>query len=341
MAPSLLPPPNAGADESEAFVPLLQVENLSKLYAVRRWLRRPRFAHALQGVSLHIERGETLGLIGETGCGKTTLARTILRLTPPTLGQIAFEGEPITDLTDAQLRPLRRRMQPIFQDPRSALNPRMKIRDIVAEGLRIHHLDEAKSETERVEQLLTQVGLPQDLADRMPVELSAGERQRVALARALAVRPDLLVCDEPVSALDASVQAQIINLLLDLQSEFGIAYLFISHDVRLVRFVSHRLAVMYLGRIVETGPTELLANHPRHPYTRALFNAVPEIEPSRRRLRILLEGEPPDAFDPPSGCNFHPRCPRAERGMCDGEPPALQETEPGSGHFFACYNPNI
>ncbi|MEN9579341.1 MAG: peptide transporter ATP-binding protein [Pseudomonadota bacterium] len=320
---------------------LLHVDHLTKVYAIRRWLRRTRFLHALTDVSLYLARGETLGIVGETGSGKSSLAKIILRLLPPTLGQIVFAGRNITEYSEAAMRPLRRRLQPIFQDPNSTLNPRLSVGDIIAEGLRIHHLrPSGDAEKARVLELLGQVGLAAAVFDRLPGDLSAGERQRVAIARALAVEPELLICDEPVSALDVSVQAQIANLLLDLQQEFHLSYLFISHDLKLVCFLSHRIAVMYMGRIVETGPSETLAAKRSHPYTRALFNAVPEVLPTQRRLRILLDGEPPDPFNPPAGCAFHPRCPQATPGTCDQATPPLEEWGEGSGHFIACFNPH-
>lgn len=332
---TLLPPRAAEPQQP----PLLQVESVSKLYAIRRWLRAPRFVHALRGVSLYLGRGETLGVVGETGSGKTTLARVILRLTQPTLGQIAFDGEPITDLSERALRALRRRFQPIFQDPRASLNPHLSVERIVSEGLRIHQLESGPSERNRLFELLDQVGISRNTLKYQPRELSAGERQRVAIARALAVQPELLVCDEPVSALDTSVQAQIVNLLLDLQQRHALAYLFISHDIRLVRFVSHRIAVMYAGCIVETGPASTLTESPLHPYTRALLNAVPEVDPDKRRLRIVLEGEPPDPMKPSTGCSFLPRCPRALADVCDKTPPPLEPATPASDQLVACYNP--
>ena len=322
---------------------LVQVERLAKLFPVRHGLlSRTRFVHAVDGVSLYVKSGETLGLVGESGCGKSTLGRTLLRLIEPTYGRIMFDGRDITPLSQRQLRPLRRRMQPIFQDPYSSLNPRMTVRATIGEALRIHKLASSRSEEEaRIEQLLTRVGLRAEAMNRYPHEFSGGQRQRIGIARALAVEPDFIVCDEPISALDVSIQAQIVNLLLDLQDELKISYLFVSHDLKVVEYVSHRVAVMYLGKLVEVAPAASLYARRHHPYTRALLSAIPVPDPAKRRLRILLEGDVPSPIDPPNGCTFHPRCPRAEKGKCDVETPPLEELEKGSHHRVACWHPYV
>ena len=322
--------------------PLLQVERLSKLFPVRRGLLgKTKFVRAVDGVSLYVRHAETLGLVGESGCGKSTLGRTILKLIEPTYGRVMFDGKDITPLSQRQLRPLRRRMQIIFQDPYSSLNPRMTVRAIVGEALTIHKLASSADEEEaKVKALLERVGLRPEAMHRYPHEFSGGQRQRIGIARALAVQPDFIVCDEPISALDVSIQAQIVNLLLDLQEEYNLSYLFISHDLKVVEYVSHRVAVMYLGKIVEVAPAASLYEKRHHPYTRALLSAIPVPDPERRRLRVLLEGDVPSPIDPPSGCSFHPRCPRAEKGKCDVETPPLEELEKGSHHRVACWHPH-
>ncbi len=322
--------------------PLLQVERLAKYFPVRRGLfGRTAFVRAVDNVSYYVRHGETLGLVGESGCGKSTLGRTTLRLSEPTYGRIVFEGKDLTHYSERQLRPLRRKMQIVFQDPYSSLNPRMTVRQIVGEALHIHRLVTSKSEEEaRVEQLLVKVGLRPESMARYPHEFSGGQRQRIGIARALAVEPKFIVCDEPISALDVSIQAQIVNLLLDLQEELNLSYLFISHDLKVVEYVSHRVAVMYLGKIVEVAPADALYEQRHHPYTRALMSAIPIPDPERRRLRILLEGDVPSPLDPPSGCAFHPRCPRSQPGQCDVETPPLKELTPGSHHRVACWNPH-
>jgi len=292
---------------------------------------------AVDGVSLEVMPGETLGLVGESGCGKSTLGRLLLRLYEPTAGRIYFEGQDITDLSQSALRPFRRKMQIIFQDPVGSLNPRMTVRSMLGEPMRIHRLVKSAAEEEaQVVSLLRRVGLPADSMSRYPHEFSGGQRQRIGIARALSVQPDFVVADEPVSALDVSIQAQIVNLLMDLQEEVGIAFLFIAHDLHVVEHVSHRVAVMYLGRVVELAPARELIRSPRHPYSHALLEAVPLARPqATRRKRHLLGGEVPSPLHPPSGCAFHPRCSLAKPGLCDRERPELRDLAPG--HAVACH----
>jgi peptide/nickel transport system ATP-binding protein len=292
---------------------------------------------AVDGVSLQIKRGETLGLVGESGCGKSTVGRTILRLYEPTEGTILFAGQDITRLGEGELRPLRRRMQMIFQDPYSSLNPRHSVGRIVGEPMRAHAIASRRAAQARVRELLQIVGLPADAASRYPHEFSGGQRQRIGVARALAVNPDLIVADEPVSALDVSIQAQIINLLENLQSEFDLTYLFIAHDLAVVRHISDRIAVMYLGTIVEISPAEELYDNPLHPYTISLLTAVPIPDPlvERQRERILLAGDLPSPANPPSGCRFHTRCPHVQPTRCATEPPELRKL--ADGHLAACH----
>jgi oligopeptide transport system ATP-binding protein len=321
---------------------LLATDRLAKYFPVRAgWLsRQTKFVRAVDGVSLRVRRGQTLGLVGESGCGKSTLGRLVLRLIEPTYGRIVYDGKDLVPLSQSALRPLRRRMQIIFQDPYSSLNPRMTVRQIIGEPIEIHKLAKTSAEEDRkVEELLEKVGLRREAIHRYPHEFSGGQRQRIGIARALAVEPEFIVCDEPISALDVSIQAQIINLLMDLQDQLGLSYLFISHDLSIVRHVSHRVAVMYLGRIVEQGPPNALYEAPLHPYTHALLSAVPSIDPARRKLRVLIEGDLPSAIHPPDGCAFHPRCPRVEKGKCDMFAPPLAELEEGSTHRVACWHP--
>ena len=321
---------------------LVATDAVGKYYAVKRGFisRSAQYVRAVDGVSLRVRRGETLGLVGESGCGKSTLGRLLIRLVEPTFGRVLFDGKDILPLSPAEMRPLRRRMQFIFQDPYSSLNPRMTVREIVGEAIRIHKLAATKSEEEaRIVDLLGKVGLRGDALGRYPHEFSGGQRQRIGIARALAVQPEFIVCDEPISALDVSIQAQIVNLLSELQEQLGLAYLFISHDLRVVEHVSHRVAVMYLGKIVEQADAQELYESPRHPYTRALLSAVPEPDPQKQRLRILLEGDAPSPVDPPSGCAFHPRCPRFIKGTCDKEAPPLKAESATSTHKVACYAP--
>jgi oligopeptide transport system ATP-binding protein len=317
--------------------PLLETRDLRVWFEVRRGLFATKATvKAVDGVSLTVGAGETVGLVGESGCGKSTLGRAVLRLVDPTAGAVVFDGTDITTTSQAKLRPLRRKMQMIFQDPYASLNPRMRVKEIVGEALDIHGLASSPSERDaRVEALLKRVGLRPDQASRYPHEFSGGQRQRVGIARALAVDPRFIVCDEPISALDVSIQAQIVNLLRDLQDELGLAYLFVAHDLKVVEYVSRRVAVMYLGRVVELAPSEALYSDPKHPYTKALLSAAPTPDPEKKRARIVLQGDVPSPIDPPKGCSFHPRCPIAERGRCDVEAPLIREIRPG--HRVACH----
>ncbi len=317
--------------------PLLETRDLRVWFEVRRGLFATKATvKAVDGVSLTVGAGETVGLVGESGCGKSTLGRAVLRLVDPTAGAVLFDGTDITTTSQARLRPLRRKMQMIFQDPYASLNPRMRVKEIVGEALDIHGLASSPSERDaRVEALLKRVGLRPDQASRYPHEFSGGQRQRVGIARALAVDPRFIVCDEPISALDVSIQAQIVNLLRDLQDELGLAYLFVAHDLKVVEYVSRRVAVMYLGRVVELAPSEALYGDPKHPYTKALLSAAPTPDPEKKRARIVLQGDVPSPIDPPKGCSFHPRCPIAERGRCDVEAPLIREIRPG--HRVACH----
>ncbi len=317
---------------------LLEVRDLVKHFPIGGGLfAKPRGAiRAVDGVSFTIRRGETLGLVGESGCGKTTTGRCILQLERPTSGHVIFEGRDLTALDQTALRAVRRRMQVIFQDPYSSLNPRMTVGQIIAEPLGVHRIvTEPAARAARVRTLLSHVGLLPQHAQRYPHQLSGGQRQRVGIARALAMEPSLIVCDEPVSALDVSIQAQIINVLEDLQAEFGLTYLFVAHDLSVVRHISDRVAVMYLGKIVEIADRKALYDDPLHPYTRALLAAVPIPDPEveARRERFVLRGEVPSALSPPAGCVFHPRCPIAV-DRCQSEVPALREVKPG--HWAAC-----
>jgi oligopeptide/dipeptide ABC transporter ATP-binding protein len=302
---------------------------------VRLWRavrRMPAAVQAVTDVSLEIRRGETLGLVGESGCGKSTLGRAILRLIEPTAGRIVFDGTDLTALSDRRLRPLRRQLQMIFQDPYASLNPRMTIRATIEEPLVIHRLVEsARGRRDRVQELLTKVGMGEDAMDRYPHEFSGGQRQRIGIARALACQPQFVVCDEPISALDVSIQAQIVNLLEDLQAAERLTYLFISHDLKIVQHTCDRVAVMYLGRIVELAESATLYRTPNHPYTQALLSAIPRIDPRTRTARVLLSGDVPSPIDPPPGCAFHPRCPVDDKpAACATEVPALRVLRNGA-----------
>jgi len=318
-------------------MPVLSIRNLKVHFPVKQglWGKSNTVVRAVDGVSLDVEPGATVGLVGESGCGKSTLGRAAIRLITPTDGEIRFDGQEITRLASNELRPLRRQFQMIFQDPYGSLNPRMTVENIIGEALDIHGLAaDASARGRRVSELLSDVGLDASHANRYPHEFSGGQRQRIGIARALAVEPRLIVCDEPVSALDVSVQAQIVNLLRDLQTQRGLAYLFIAHDLAVVEHISRRVFVMYLGRVVESGESHEICRSPKHPYTQALLSAVPVVDPSARRARIVLRGDVPSPIHPPSGCPFHPRCPIAQ-ARCRTDVPALREV--GNGHQVSCH----
>lgn len=315
--------------------PLLSVRNLKVHFPVRQGMfsKAKQFVKAVDDVTFDIAPGETVGLVGESGCGKTTLGRTIVKLIEPTSGEILLDGQNIASIGGAELRGKRRKFQMIFQDPYNSLNPRMTVGEIVGEALDIHCLA-TENRAARIEELLTSVGLDAIHAQRYPHEFSGGQRQRIGIARALAVQPELIVCDEPVSALDVSVQAQIINLLQDLQQARGVAYLFIAHDLAVVEHISQRIMVMYLGKIVERGPAKQVVGNPKHPYTQALISAVPVIDRDSKRSSVTVSGEIPSPIDPPAGCPFHPRCPIAQ-SQCQREVPALRQLS--DGHWAACH----
>lgn len=315
---------------------VLRVENLRKLFPVRRGVLQRVAGHvrAVDGVSFSIAAGETLCLVGESGCGKSTVGKTILRLQEPTAGQIWLGNTEVTRLDEEQMRVHRRQVQMVFQDPYSSLNPRMRAGEIIAEPLENFGIAEGAEKDRQVLALLEKVGLRKDAAQRFPFEFSGGQRQRLGIARALALNPRLIVADEPVSALDVSVQAQVLNLLMDLQEEFGLSYLFVSHDLAVVEHIGHRIAVMYLGRIVELAPRDRIFAQPQHPYTEALMAAAPIADPRARSARLVIEGDVPSPMNPPPGCHFHTRCPYSE-ARCKVEDPPLQEIAPG--HVVACH----
>ena len=316
---------------------LVVVTNLVKYFPVRAGVlqRIQGWVQAVDDVSLTIKEGETLGLVGESGCGKTTVGQAILRLIEPTSGSIRFGGADITTLPQSELKTLRRSMQIVFQDPYSSLDPRKTIGESVAEGLKIHRIGSAREQHQRVLELLHRVGLEDYHARRYPHEFSGGQRQRVGIARALALNPRFIVADEPVSALDVSIQAQVLNLLRDLQQDLGLTYLFIAHNMSVVEHISDRIAVMYLGKIVEVAPTRELFSNPLHPYTQALLSAVPVPNPRHKRERIILTGDVPSPLNPPSGCRFHPRCPQVMNDICPLREPTLIELNPG--HWVSCW----
>ena len=315
---------------------LLEIRDLKKYFPIGEGLfsRNKGSVKAVDGVNLTVNEGETLGLVGESGCGKSTLGRTILRLIEPTSGEIIFHGKNLLALSARELRDTRREMQIIFQDPYASLNPRMRVGDIVGEGLEIHKLAKGKAKRDRVMELLHQVGLREDHYPRYPHEFSGGQRQRIGIARALAVNPKFIVCDEPVSSLDVSIQAQIINLLQELQERMHLTYLFISHDLRVVEHISHRVAIMYLGKIVEIANSDTIYREAKHPYTRALLSAVPMPDTARKKERIVLEGDVPSPVNPPPGCAFHPRCSYRE-ALCSQTEPPLDFS--ANGHGVACH----
>jgi peptide/nickel transport system ATP-binding protein len=321
---------------------LLVVENLKKHFPITRGIifqKEIASVKAVDDISFTVRRGETLGVVGESGCGKSTMARCIVRLLEPSAGKVVFEGSDITRLSRAEMRPIRREVMMVFQDPYASLNARKRVGFIVGEPLEVHGIGTAAERKRRVQELLEIVGLNPEHYNRFPHEFSGGQRQRIGVARALAVNPKLIICDEPVSALDVSVQAQILNLLKDLQKEFGLTYLFIAHDLNVVRHISDRIMVMYLGKVAEVGDGASLYREPKHPYTGALLSAVPIPNPAlgRQRRAIMLEGDVPNPINPPSACRFHPRCPRFVEGRCDVDEPELRRF--GGDHVAACHYP--
>jgi peptide/nickel transport system ATP-binding protein/oligopeptide transport system ATP-binding protein len=325
-------PPESGDDI------LLSVRGLKKHFPVKQGLlkRTSGYLQAVDGVDLEVRRGETLGLVGESGCGKSTLGRTLLRLLEPTAGEITFDGVEMVGLDNKALKEMRRHMQIVFQDSVGSLDPRMKVGDLIAEGLKIHGIGARKERDAVVHEMLERVGMPPEAADRYPHQFSGGQRQRIGLARALVLQPKLVVADEPVSALDVSIQSQVLNLLVELKAEFDLTYVFVAHDLAVVGYISDRVAVMYLGRIVEIAPSDELFRRPLHPYTMALLSANPEPVPGRKSARIVLTGDVPSPIDPPSGCRFRTRCPIAQQ-ICSEVDPALQDH--GLDHRAACHFP--
>jgi oligopeptide/dipeptide ABC transporter ATP-binding protein len=335
------PAPAAAADGSDDV--LLRVENLVKYFPVKGagLFQDKEYVHAVDGVSLSVPRGQTFGVVGETGCGKSTLARCVARLHDVTSGRIVFDGQDITQLSQRRMRPLRREIQMIFQDPIGSLNPRRRVGSIIGDPFAIHKVASGTERKRRVQELMERVGLNPEHYNRFPAEFSGGQRQRIGVARALAFQPKLIICDEPVSALDVSIQAQVINLLADLQADFGLTYIFIAHDLSVVRHVSKSIAVMYLGKVTEIAPAEELFTAPRHPYTGALLSAVPVPNPdqSDQRQQIILAGDVPSPIAPPSGCRFHPRCPKAAPVCVSEDPPLEPRLGDGPEHPAACHLP--
>ena len=322
-----------------ADAPILELRDLSMHFPMHEGVfkRAARYCKAVDGVSLTLNAGETLGLVGESGCGKSTLGKCIVRLNQPTSGQILFDGDDLATLSRSQLKPHRRHLQMVFQDPVESLNARHTVGEILAEPFVIHGVGDAAARRASVAKLLDRVGLPANAADRYPFEFSGGQRQRIGIARAISLNPRVLICDEPVSALDVSIQSQVLNLFLELQRELGLSYLFIAHNLAVVKQVSDRIAIMYLGRVVELAPADEIYQRPRHPYTKALISAIPQPEPRRKSERIVLQGDVPSPINPPSGCPFHPRCPHATE-KCKTEVPKLRPAPNApAGHTVSCH----
>lgn len=319
--------------------PLVEMQDLVKQFPVKGGVFQREIAtvNAVAGVNMTIKRGETVGLVGESGCGKSTLGRMLVRLLEPTSGKILFDGQDVTHIKGSKLKPFRRRVQIIFQDPYSSLDPRTQVGNSIAEGLKLHGIGDKDERQERITRMLEMVGLEGHHAGRFPHEFSGGQRQRIGLARALILEPDFVVADEPVSALDVSVQAQVLNLLKELQSELDLTLLFVAHNLAVVEHISDRVAVMYLGRIAEITDRESLYRNPLHPYTEALLSAIPIPDPDRPRNRTILQGEVPSPIDPPSGCFFHPRCPIAVEGVCETEVPRLEQSDDDADHLASCH----